>query len=234
MKEYVIVFLCLFLFSSCFSNENNVNDSIELSALRKERDSLKNEIKKMNQGAADQDSAAAIKGTSSSQPEFKVLDTLTATQKPVIVKRKIIPVSDRMKRNSDTICYFYTDSKKVAVKIVPPKAYGEKKKIRFYDPQGRVTFEQEDILTSYSISTEFSEFHENGAAKRIVIHLNPGGSMHWYETVITFDADNNPLWKEEITYPLTLEGIMNNKSYWDKSNNQWVREERNREQPVQK
>lgn len=233
MKDHIIIILSLFLFSCCSTNENNTNDNVELGLLRKERDSLKTEIEKMNQRVADKDSVSAIKDTFSSQPKVKALDTLTATEKTVVVKRKVNPVPDRMKRSPDTICYFYTASKKISVKIVPPKTYGEKKKIRFYDPQGRVTFEQEDILTSYSISTEIKEFHANGAVKRIIIHLNPGASMHWYETVITFDTDNIPLWKEEFTYPLTLEGMMNNKFYWDKSKNQWASGESVMDQPVQ-
>lgn len=213
-----------FVFAGCnFTYENNTNHTAALEELRKETDSLKMELSKLKK---EQNKKDSLENTSfQKMPDVK--DSIS--EKKIIPKKKTqerenAPKQTVHAKKADTIYYFYTNTKKISVKIDPDPRYG-KKKIRFYNPKGEVTFEQEDVRKSYSVSTDIKEFHPNGAVKRIVIHFNPDGSMHWYETNMTFDTDNTPLWKEEITYPLTLDNMMNNKWYWDKKQSQWIRQE---------
>jgi len=57
--------------------------------------------------------------------------------------------------------------------------------------------------------------------------------MYWYETKITFDENNNPLWKEEIEKPeMSIEQNLNNKSWWNAKTKSWIKQEINKEQPV--
>ncbi len=231
MKAYVIFIFIPFFFSCSLTNENNANDKALLNELRKETDSLKNEISRLKK---EDKVKEATSDTLLSLRRAKATDTLIITKKSVIVKKKVHSVPDIKKNRTDTIYHFYTNSKNVSVKTDPLNDHRGKRKIRFYDPQGKITFEQEDVFSTYSVSTEIREFHANGAVKSIMIHFNPDASMHWYETIITFDTDNTPLWKEEITYPLTLESMMDNKFYWDKNKKQWIKQELVKEQPVQK
>lgn len=236
MKTFLIAVCSIVCFGCNFTYENNTNNDAALEQLRKETDSLKNEINALKKQSIKKDTLNASVVADTNQ--IRILSdsaSNTATTKRVTPsKKKVAPPQKTVPKKSDTTFYYYTNSKKVSVKIAPRNVYGEKNKIQFYDRKGKVTFEQEDIHTSYSISTDIKEFHPNGAVARIVIHLNPGASMHWYETIITFDTDNTPLWKEEITYPMTLDNTMNNKSYWDVAIKQWVKQEVVIEQPFVK
>lgn len=231
MKEYILVVFCFILYNCDFAQEDTI-DKDELKALRMETDSLKEEINKLKRHAGD--TGLSINSTRYVNPEMKDSGEVFKKESNVKVPEKIKQISKVPATSSfDTLFYFYTNPKKISARI-DPRNKDQKKRIRFYDTSGNITFEQEDVYKSYSISTELKEFHMNGAVKRIVIHYNPGASMHWYETIITFDTDNVPVWKEEITYPLTLEGMMDNKYYWNKNTKQWGRQEVVIEQPLQK
>lgn len=230
MKTFLIVICCIIFCGCHFTYENNTNNDAALAQLRKETDSLKNEINTLKKKSIYNDTLSS---------KFVIVAKDSASMKPALTKnkpsvKKVILKQTQETKKTDTTYYFYTNTKKISAKIDPRNEFGKKTKIRFYDLKGNVTFEQEDIHSSYSISTEIKEFHSNGAVKRIVIHLNPGASMHWYETIITFDIDNTPLWKEEITYPLRLEDMMDNKSYWDITKKQWIKQEVSMEQPYVK
>ncbi len=121
---------------------------------------------------------------------------------------------------------------KVSVRITPWK--DGKRKMYLYDPYGNVTFEREDVRMSYSDTATIKKFHDNGAVAVLDIHLNPGASMYWYETTITFSINNEPEWKTATKHPSTLEELMDNKYYWDKKEKVWKKQEIIREQPVPK
>ncbi|MBV6453922.1 MAG: hypothetical protein FNNCIFGK_01159 [Bacteroidia bacterium] len=105
--------------------------------------------------------------------------------------------------------------------------------IRFYNPFGEITYKIEDVKMSYSSITELKRMHDNGACALIETGMNPGASMYWYETKITFDENNNPLWKEEIEKPeMSIEQNLNNKSWWNAKTKSWIKQEINKEQPV--
>lgn len=235
MKVFLLIFSIVF-YGCNFTYENNTNHDATLEQLRRETDSLKNEItmlkEQTNKDTLDDKSAIVLTDTSTGSKDTVSIKRETPKIKPV--EKKILRKQTQRVKKTDTTFYFYTNTKKLSVKIDPRNLHGEKIKIRFYDLKGNITFEQEDIFASYSISTDIKEFHSNGAVKRIVIHINPGASMYWYETIITFDEGNTPLWKEEITYPMTMDNMMNNKSYWDAAKKKWIKQEAVLEQPVVK
>jgi hypothetical protein len=76
-------------------------------------------------------------------------------------------------------------------------------------------------------------YYSSGMGKELIhIHMNPGASMYWYDTVISFGIGNEPEWKVENKHPSTLEEYMNSKYYWDKSTRTWKKQEYIREQEV--
>lgn len=230
MKAYILITF-FGIFCGCnFTYENNTNHDAALEQLRRETDSLKNEINALKKQAANKNTLGRTSAITS-KDSVSIKHVLPKTHPS---EKKVVQKQTPIRKKPDTTFYFYTNTKKVSAKIDPKNVHGKKIKIRFYDLKGNMTFEQEDIVASYSISTEIKEFHSNGAVKHIVIHFNPGASMHWYETIITFDTENTPLWKEEITYPMTLDNRMNNKSYWDTTKKQWIKQEVVLEQPFVK
>mgnify|MGYP001062778047 FL=1 len=57
--------------------------------------------------------------------------------------------------------------------------------------------------------------------------------MYWYETEITFDENNNPLWKREMQFPQeSTAQSLNNKWWWNAKNKTWVKQEIIKEQEV--
>lgn len=53
-----------------------------------------------------------------------------------------------------------------------------------------------------------------------------------YQSDITFDDDNYPLWKKDTQWPSRLEDHMKPPYYWDKKENVWKQQEAVIEQPV--
>lgn len=229
MKTRFGIVFCIVFYGCTFTYENNVHNDASLEQLKQENDSLKDAINALKKQTTNADTLTNKTLITTAEITASVKDTI-GIKHPL---PKVTPKSKEQTKKSDTTYYFYTHTKKVSVKMDPGTSYG-KRKIRFYNPKGEVMFEQDDVHMSYSISTEIKEFHPNGAVKRIVIHMNPGASMHWYETIISFDTDNTPLWKEEITYPITLDNMMDNKSYWDAAKKQWIKQEAVIEQPYVK
>jgi hypothetical protein len=107
-----------------------------------------------------------------------------------------------------------------------------RRKLVLYSPGGEITFIKEDYRLSFHDISEIKKFHPNGAVELIHIQMNPGASMYWYDTVISFGIGNEPEWKVENKHPSTLEEYMNSKYYWDKSTRTWKKQEYIREQEV--
>ncbi|WP_018344775.1 hypothetical protein [Cytophaga aurantiaca] len=236
MNVYKLFIFCIIFCGCNFIYENNTNHDAALEELKRETDSLKKEINVLKKQANNKDTLYNISNPVSAYRSDSVKDTtsIKRTLPKVPSDKKTVQKKTKVSKKSDTMFYYYTNTKKISAKIPARNVQGEKIRIRFYDLKGNITFEQEDVFASYSISTEIKEFHSNGAVKRIVIHFNPGASIHWYETIITFDTDNIPLWKEDVTYPMTIDNMMNNKSYWDITKKQWVKQEVVIEQPYVK
>ena len=149
-----------------------------------------------------------------------------------------VPTDDRKKNptpapvvgGSETAVYYYTGSKKKSAEISP--WVDGKRTITLYDPFGKVSYIFSDRNLSYSITTRLVTFHSNGAVQKAVVHNNPGASISWSESQITFSINNEPEWKEVTMYPVELTIDGNPKYYWDKKQQNWVKQEIIEEQPV--
>ena len=119
--------------------------------------------------------------------------------------------------------FYYTSSKKLSLLITPWK--DDKRELIFYDPFGNVQYTQKDVRHSYSNISEVKSFHSNGAVEKILVHNNPGASMYWSESEITFGINNDPEWMAVMTYPVQhLEQNLNNHYYWDKKTGTWIKQ----------
>ncbi len=124
-------------------------------------------------------------------------------------------------RFSDTTYHYYKNSKQVSVKITPQNA--DRHWTILYDPQGNETYRMESVRMSYQVSVNL-KFHDNGAVREAKISTNPGASMYWYETYITFSTANEPEWRRNETHPQrSLEIPV--KEYWDRKTKNWVKQE---------
>lgn len=146
---------------------------------------------------------------------------------PIIVSKKVkeekapsLPVAE--KKSSDTTFYYYVN-KKVSAKVTP-WAEGERW-VLLYDLYGKETYRHQDVRKSYTVFANL-HFHTNGAVSKMVITNNPGASMYWSETTITFSTINEPeqKTKERKPYPEspTIEQPW---EYWDKKTGQWRKQE---------
>ncbi len=114
--------------------------------------------------------------------------------------------------------HYYKESGRVSVREFPWK--DDRKKIEVYDRSGDITYEFEDVLLSYQSKTTF-QFRADGSLEIAKVRTNPGASMYWGESTISFSPDNEPLVKIDHTYPETqLE--LRKKALWDKIAKKWV------------
>jgi hypothetical protein len=155
--------------------------------------------------------------------------SVTKPSFPSPKKRELIKKNIQPTKSTKEI-FYYSDSKQVSLIIEP--WLNDKRKLLFYNHKGELTYTQEDVRMSYSIFTSVKHFHSNGAVKEIEIHLNPGASMYMYQSYITFNEDNIPLWKTDTQHPSRLEDHMKPPSYWDQKEKVWKQQEVVIEQPV--
>jgi hypothetical protein len=191
----------------------NEKDSINAIRLAK-ADSIINDVAKQ--------------GNNPVSPAIKV-QPLPPPVTPVHLKPPPNP-RDIKGENETAIYYYKGTSKRVSVEITP--WVNGRRKIKFYDPFGKITYACDDVRLSFSSVTELKKFHDNGAASQIEIHDNPGASMYWYTMTISFGINNEPQWKTVNKHPQeSLEGSMNNKYWWNDKTGQWVKQEVVQEQP---
>ncbi len=171
-----------------------------------------------------------------SRPKLPEIDTLIK-KKPNNQKNPLPTVSHPQKQKiadpANTMQqYFYKGTpRRLSVEITG--WIDGKRTLTFYNPQGEVTYVIHDVRMSYSSVSNPEKFHDNGACALVQTHLNPGASMYWYESEISFDENNYPLWKIDIQKPeRSLEQNMNNKSWWDAHEKKWIKQETIKEQPV--
>lgn len=143
--------------------------------------------------------------------------------RPVIHQRRTDSTLRYLRQNpNDTQYFYYRGNRSVSVKVTP--RYDGRQWYILYAPNGQEMYRQEAIYeSSYQQSVEL-RFQPNGAVEKMNIHLNPGASMYWYETEISFSWNNQPEWRQSrqmpehsVTIPVP--------EYWDKKTNTWRRQE---------
>ncbi|MEP7171708.1 MAG: hypothetical protein ABI855_20210, partial [Bacteroidota bacterium] len=210
----------------------------DTARLNQKMDSLSCQVSQLQKQVIDKNKldgdaidSAAITKQQTTLSTTKTIQPTTHSPLPATVQKQKINSADN-KNESASVFYYYKDSpKRISVEITP--WINGRRKVIFYDPFGKETYRCENVRMSYTITTALKKFHDNGAVAQIEIHNNPGASMYWYETEITFDINNEPQWKTEIQKPeMNLEQSMNNKSYWNANTKQWVKQEIIHEQPV--
>ncbi len=227
--------------SGCAQPQNDSTLLLQkMDSLQSKLDSLENEVKQFNQ----KDSATNPDRLTVKDSVFQQQVNSKGQQKPVVqpqnnhqIKQKQpaqikqvqpVPSDDRVLGKK---FYYKGQPQRISVEI---SAWNnDRRTIKFYNPFGEITYKIEDVKLSYSSITELKRMHDNGACALIETSMNPGASMYWYETKITFDENNNPLWKEEIEKPeMTIEQNLNNKSWWNAKAKSWIKQEIIKEQPV--
>lgn len=128
---------------------------------------------------------------------------------------------EKYEESKDTQFYYYQNSKDISVKISPWN--NGRRYFILYNAAGNSTYQMEEIKLSYQQSVTL-HFHLNGAVQNANIHLNPGASMYWYETEISFDSNNMPQWRQQQQYPI-MQLQLPQVEYWDKASNQWKKRE---------
>jgi len=135
-------------------------------------------------------------------------------------------------KEPDTVFHYYKNmNRKVSVKITPWN--NAKRWTILYDPFGNETYRMESVRMSFTISVDL-KFHDNGAVSEAKIHNNPGASMYWYETYITFSINNEPEWKRSERLPLQSLNDIEPHEYWVKATKQWKKQEVMEGLPVKK
>ncbi|HRV53519.1 MAG: hypothetical protein M9940_01265 [Bacteroidetes bacterium] len=236
-----LILLTAFVVSGCAQPQNDNTLLLQkLDSLQSKLDSLKNEVQQFNQ----KDSTSYSNRPNEKDSVVQQLVIGKNKQKPVVQPRDSQQIKQKqpaqIKQVQPTPSDERVSGKKFYYKGLPQRISVEisawdsgRRTIRFYNPFGEITYKIEDVKMSYSSITELKRMHDNGACALIETGMNPGASMYWYETKITFDENNNPLWKEEIEKPeMSIEQNLNNKSWWNAKTKSWIKQEINKEQPV--
>ncbi len=230
----LLILLLIFPGYGCREGEKDTSESAEL---HKKIDKLQTEMQEIKQLLAQKNEVSAKDDAIVPVPRDQVKTEINVTIKkkeiskqkhvlPVVKKEPVRPVV------SEPEIYYYKSfpAGRVSVKTTPWK--DGRRTVTLYNPSGEKTFEREDVRQSYSDVCSFHRFHDNGALAEMSIHLNPGASMYWYDTAITFSKFNEPEWKTSIKHPSTLEEQTNSRFYWDKKEKSWKKQEIITEQPV--
>ena len=133
-----------------------------------------------------------------------------------------LPKISETKTEADTTYHYYIN-KSVSVKITP--LINNERWVLLYNLQHEETYRQQEIRKSFSETAQL-KFHQNGAVSKMEIHSNPGASMYWYETTITFSTTNDPLQKTGERKPYEEEPLKQKPwEYWDNKAKQWKKQE---------
>ncbi|MBS1765346.1 MAG: hypothetical protein JSS90_10310 [Bacteroidetes bacterium] len=232
----IFLFTALLL-SGCTDRQQNQLLLQKMDSLQNNLDSLKGQIKELNEKgngnipdvSANADSNIYLTTLNNRNQKHQTFqDTIKhkVKQPAPIKKEKSTPITPEITGKK---FYYKGLPQKISVEIT---AWDNgRRTLKFYNPSGEVTYTIEDVRMSYSSITDLKKFYDNGACALIETGMNPGASMYWYEINITFDENNNPLWKEEIEKPeMSLKQNMNNKSWWNAKTKSWVKQEIVKEQ----
>lgn len=222
VRFFLAVALSAFIVSCNSYTEQTSNRILEnkIDSLSEKILSLEKQIDKQHQRS---DTVNEPAPSSISKTKQKVV------QLPTKPKVQTTPApSSQIKENAgmqgSTFNYCKAPHNKVSVIVTPWE--NQKRKIILLNPFGDTTYICNDVRMSYTVTTHINKFHQNGAVDLITINNNPGASMYWTETQMTFDINNNPLWKTVIQKPETsLEESLNNKYWWNSKTKEWIKQE---------
>ncbi|MFN8282584.1 MAG: hypothetical protein U0U67_05180 [Chitinophagales bacterium] len=214
MRFCIIIVIIFITSQSCIRTEDKSDSNTELlskiDSLRNELKALKNVEKKDSIIFKQHDSIVIIK---QEKPKTIPVSKKDSIVNPVRKSEKtVIPKSTVQK-------FYYKNTKRISV-IITPWLNG-KRTVTLFDTLGNETYHFDDVIQSYSNTTEIKQFHPNGAVAKINNHLNPGASMYWYDTDFEFDTNNEPVSKTEMRHPASLDDYMNGKSMWNKETKSW-------------
>lgn len=170
-----------------------------------------------------QDTAKPIQAA---QTPNKIIKQTASIKQPALdstAKKKVIKPVPNYKAETNDTTYYYYNTGKVSVKITPWQQ--GKRNLLIFNRQSQLTYQIENVRSSYSVNTEL-KFKGNGSISEVKTHTNPGASMYWYESTITFSDSNEPEWKNDERFPqnsVTMPG--SNASYWDKAKQTWVKQQ---------
>lgn len=236
-----LILLGALVVSGCVQPQNENTLLLQkMDSMQSKLDSLENEVKQFNQN----DSTTYTKRPNEKDSEIQQQVNSKGQQKPVVqprdshqIKQKQpVQIKQTQPAPSDDRVLgkkFYYKGQPQRISVEISAWNNDRRTLKFYNPFGEVTYKIEDVKLSYSSVTELKRMHDNGACAMIETGMNPGASMYWYETKITFDENNNPLWKEEIEKPeMSIEQNLNNKSWWNAKTKSWIKQEIIKEQPA--
>lgn len=147
-----------------------------------------------------------------------VVNTKQKTPSTVMEK----PVKKVSKELQDTTYHYYSN-RRLSVKTSPWK--DGRRNIWLYNLKGEITYTIEDVNLSFSSLSEI-HFRADGSVEKIHIKSNPGASMYWYETLITFSIHNEPEWKRAEKFPQqSLDDFFDRDYYWDTKTKQWKKQQ---------
>ncbi len=226
------VFIIFLLATSCNQTEHtNERMQHQMDSLQQQLHTLRQEIKnersnvmRMQDSLTEKyDKKPKVQKEIKNKPLEKQIETPKQNELPK-------PPSKPMEDNGSK--YYYTGQpKRLSVEITPWN--DGSRQVKFYNPSGQCVYTIDDKKMSYSSVTHITSFHPNGAANSVQTNMNPGASRYWYETTTTFDIDNTPLW--QIRQQLPVESVsqtLNNKYFWNKQTQSWVKQEIIQEQSV--
>lgn len=213
MKPILISFFAISL-TSCQNDESNYLS--EIQKLNRKLDSLHAKIDTISKLSKTEvlvtkvDTSSLIKQIRRPGKQIAKFDS-TQIQKQIIGKVKSI--------KEDTLRYYFQNSKKLSA-LITPRENGKWKLILF-NQKGEKTYEFENVISSYSNTSEIKEFHSNGAIYSISCSMNPGASMYMYHSTYYFDLDNKPTKKESSQTPAnSLDDFKNYE--WDAATKTWI------------
>lgn len=238
MRSKIVILIALVLVA-CQPNEKQIstNASAGNDSLRKELKGLTQELRAMkalmeNQKKSD---STIIIDQKESPKISKKSQEIQSKEKREIIKKEIKPKEIKPTEIKPTEVkptqtkfvdprqfekiYYYKNSKQISVYISPRK--DERSVMKLYDLKGNLTYEFESVFQSYTISAEIKSFHSNGAVSVVTVHTNPGASMYMYESTYSFSDQNEPLVKQELKFPATLDDYMDSDSKWNKETKKW-------------
>lgn len=160
------------------------------------------------------------------QPSRKTTTPKRPAKPPIrhiIHQRPIDPTTEVLQQEDEApILHYYKGSKTASVKI-ETVAPGRQRYV-LYNRQGTPVYElSSNIQASFQESVTL-HFRADGSVERANIHMNPGASMYWYETDITFSEQNEPQWRTSRQFPEHAVRLPN-QEYWDKSTRLWRKQE---------
>lgn len=224
MKYFVSYLIFVLTLISCQSSEEKSGNA-EIAVLQQDLDSIQQELHDLKALLAEN---KTVSPADSATKNSRKLNSNEATahnpepkKEPRTQKKEKITSPTTTSSQSDSLVYYYINGK---ISVIRTPLKDGRAWWLFYDLQGEETCRLQEVHLSYTESVEL-KFHPNGAASHAYIHSNPGASMYFYESEITFDTNNVPGWKTTRQYPPSLEDAMKPPYYWDKKTKTWKQQE---------